>query len=189
MNLEALLVIGVFTILLGGELYFLGMFFARILQRDPAVKKLNKNIAAKDLISTFVIVILGIYFLLPSRPKEPISSARPATAQPPLPIENAQPKEVTRESSHVYKDGEPIDIVRRSPCKQGGTIDEYFTKKNAIPAVTDLGWTMRDTNDGFLVEKEIHILGFRSSTVYRWHVSVFGNIKPVNGHALGVSPP
>lgn len=90
---------------------------------------------------------------------------------------------------HIYNEGEPIDIVRRSFCQQGGTIDECLIKKTTIPAVTDLGCTMREIDDGFIVEKEIKIKGLQSSTVYRWHVSRLGNITPANGHAIGISRP
>jgi hypothetical protein len=80
-----------------------------------------------------------------------------------------------------------ITRVKNSLCKQGGTVHECFSNKTSIPAVTDLGWTVAEDNDGLVVQKEIKLQGLRSSTIYRWHVSPSGNIEASNGHAITIS--
>jgi len=98
----------------------------------------------------------------------------------------ASVRQATTTNTSLYRDGEPIEIVKRQLCQQSGTIDECLNRKIA-PAVIDLGWSMRENDDGFIVEREIQIGGLRSSTIYRWHVSRFGDAVPVNGYAISIT--
>lgn len=78
------------------------------------------------------------------------------------------------------------EIVKSLPCSEGGTIDQYLTKKAAIPAIEDLGWHVYPRENGFEVERLL-LLSQRLSMQYRWHVGRPGNAKPVNGKAIGIS--
>jgi hypothetical protein len=82
---------------------------------------------------------------------------------------------------------QPIEIVKDSPCKQGGTIQTCLNQKLNVPAVRDLGWSVKEASGKYIVEKKIHINGLRSPTIYRWSVTSTGSVSPENGHALSLS--
>jgi hypothetical protein len=78
------------------------------------------------------------------------------------------------------------EIVRKLPCSEGGTIDQYLTKKADIPAMEDLGWHVYPRKDGFEVERML-LLDQRMSLLYKWHVDKSGKAKPLNGKAIGIT--
>ena len=78
------------------------------------------------------------------------------------------------------------EIVKNLPCSEGGTVDQYLTKKAAIPAVEDLGWRVYPRKDGFEVERVL-LVNQRLSAIYRWHVDKTGKATPVNGKAIGIT--
>ena len=82
---------------------------------------------------------------------------------------------------------QPIEIVKDFPCKQGGTIQSCLNQKLNVPAVRDLGWSVKKASGRYIVEKKVHIKGLRSPTIYRWSVTSDGSVSPENGHALSLS--
>lgn len=87
----------------------------------------------------------------------------------------------------AWADSKPVDAVKNLPCAQGGTVEDCLIKKTAIPAVKDLGWSTKEVENGYLVERTIQIGGLKSPTIYRWQVSSNGTATPVNGHAIGIA--
>ena len=81
---------------------------------------------------------------------------------------------------------EAEETVKNLPCSEGGTVDQYLTRKAAIPAVEDLGWTTSSWKDGFYVERLL-LLDQTMPMRYRWHVDLKGKVKPVNGKAMGIA--
>lgn len=77
-------------------------------------------------------------------------------------------------------------MVKRLPCKKGGTVDEYSTKKAMVKAVEDLDWHTYPREDGFEVERFL-LLNNRMKLLYKWHVSFDGHVKPINGKAIGIT--
>jgi hypothetical protein len=53
----------------------------------------------------------------------------------------------------AWADSRPVDTVKLLPCTQGGTVEDCFIKKTAIPAVKDLGWSTKEVENGYLVVK------------------------------------
>ena len=90
-------------------------------------------------------------------------------------------------SGHSNRSLDPIQAVKESPYVKGGTIEERLKQKTSAPAVSDLGWSKKTAQDGFVVEKTIHVRGLRSPTIYRWSVSLTGAVRPINGHAISLS--
>ena len=78
------------------------------------------------------------------------------------------------------------EMVKQLPCKKGGTIDEYLTKKAGVPAVEDLDWHTYPRDDGFEVERFL-LLNNRTQLLYKWHVSFDGNVRAINGKAMGIT--
>ena len=77
-------------------------------------------------------------------------------------------------------------MVKRLPCKKGGTVDEFLTKKAMAPVVEDLDWHTYPRGDGFEVERFL-LLNNRMKLQYKWHVSFDGHVKPINGKAIGIT--
>ena len=50
-----------------------------------------------------------------------------------------------------------VDAVKNLPCTQGGTVEDCFIKKTAIPAVKDLGWSISEVENWYLVERTIQL--------------------------------
>lgn len=82
---------------------------------------------------------------------------------------------------------QPIEIVKGFPCKQGGTIQSCLNQKLNVPAVRDLGWSLKKASGRYIVEKKVHIKGLGSPTIYRWSVTSDGSVLPKNGHAISLS--
>ncbi len=78
------------------------------------------------------------------------------------------------------------EIVKNLQCSRWGTVDEYLTKKAAIPSVEDLGWKVYPKDDGFEVERTL-LIRQKTESKYRWHVYETGKAKPVNGRAFGIT--
>lgn len=78
------------------------------------------------------------------------------------------------------------EMVKKLPCKKGGTVDEYLTKKAGVPAVEDLDWHTYPRDDGFEVERLL-LLDNRLKLQYKWHVSFDGHIRAINGKAMGIT--
>ena len=87
----------------------------------------------------------------------------------------------------AWADSRPVDTVKHLPCTQGGTVEDCFIKKTAIPAVKDLGWSTKQVENGYLIERTIQINGLKSPTIYRWQVDSNGTATPANGHAIGIT--
>src|SRR3990167_2434012 len=58
---------------------------------------------------------------------------------------------------------------------EGGTIDQYLTKKADIPAMEDMDWHVYPRKDGFEVERML-LLDQRMSLLYKWK-STKANLK------------
>ena len=78
------------------------------------------------------------------------------------------------------------EIVKNLPCSRWGTIDEYLTKKAAIPSVEDLGWKVYPKEGGFEVERTL-LIRQKIESKYRWHVYETGKATPLNGRAIGIT--
>lgn len=65
------------------------------------------------------------------------------------------------------------------------SVGELLDKKARIPAVEDLGWVTSPVQGGYEVER-IMLLGGRK-LVYRWSVTSKGEVKAVNGKAIGIT--
>ncbi|MBW2342482.1 MAG: DUF4124 domain-containing protein [Deltaproteobacteria bacterium] len=106
----------------------------------------------------------------------------------------SKPRKTTKNVETIPTPPEPIAskldakrIVRSFPCSKGGTIGDHIRNKTKLPAVKDLGWSVRQSGNQFIVEKTIHIGGLSSYTVYRWAVDSKGSVKAINGHAIGIT--
>lgn len=78
------------------------------------------------------------------------------------------------------------EIVKNLECSRWGTVDEYLTKKAAIPSVVDLGWKVYSKEDGFEVERTL-LIHQKMESKYIWHVYETGKAKPLNGRAVGIT--
>ena len=78
------------------------------------------------------------------------------------------------------------EIVKNLQCSRWGTIDQYLTKKAAIPSVEDLGWKVYPKEDGFEVERTL-LIRQKIESKYRWHVYETGKATPLNGRAIGIT--
>jgi hypothetical protein len=78
-------------------------------------------------------------------------------------------------------------FIKKSKCKQGGTIESCLNKKTNIPAIDIEGWNSypHEKMDYLIVEYSFFI-GTRQ-TVFRWEVSGIGVVKAINGHALSIT--
>lgn len=80
-----------------------------------------------------------------------------------------------------------LTTIKNLPCVHGGTIDQCFANKTSAPAVQDMGWSTKVSQNGYVVEKTIHVDGLSSPTIYRWEVTDAGEVAAVNGHAIGIT--
>ncbi|MFZ0610736.1 MAG: hypothetical protein WAM73_00715 [Desulfobacterales bacterium] len=76
--------------------------------------------------------------------------------------------------------------VKRLPCSQGGTVNEYLDQQGSNPSVEDHGWSTTPVDEGFEVERLMILLGTKELT-YRWRVTPDGKIRAVNGKALSIT--
>ena len=73
--------------------------------------------------------------------------------------------------------------VKRLPCSQGGTVQEYLDRKVSNPSVEDHGWSTTSFEEGFEVERRVLLLGTKELK-YRWRVTSDGKILAVNSKAV-----
>lgn len=84
---------------------------------------------------------------------------------------------------------EAKQIVKQLPCSKGGTIDDFLNKKALIPAIDDLGWKAYPRKDGFEIERLMLLTANNIMQLkYQWHVSFAGEVRPINGKAMGLTP-
>jgi len=76
--------------------------------------------------------------------------------------------------------------VKKLPCSQGGTVQEYLDKQVSNPSVEDRGWSTTPFEGGFEVERRMLLLGTKELK-YRWRVTSEGEIKAVNGKAVSIT--
>jgi hypothetical protein len=76
--------------------------------------------------------------------------------------------------------------VKKLPCRQGGTIQEYLDKQVSNPSVEDHGWSTTPFEGGFEVERLMLLFGTKELK-YRWRVTSDGEILPVNGKAVSLT--
>ncbi len=91
----------------------------------------------------------------------------------------AKPAELSEEEQAVA-------FVKKLPCSRGGTVEQYLTRKVEIPSVEDLGWQVYSKEDGFEVERSL-LIRQKIESKYIWHVYKSGNVKPLNGKAVGIT--
>ncbi len=82
--------------------------------------------------------------------------------------------------------GQAEELVKNLPCSRWGTVDQYLTKKAAIPSVEDLGWKVYPKEDGFEVVRTL-LIRQKIESKYRWHVYDTGKVKPLNSKATGIT--
>ncbi|WP_295389045.1 hypothetical protein [uncultured Thiodictyon sp.] len=87
MNIEALLAIGAFALLLGIGLYFFWRLLVKISRRDRALRKLDRKITRKDVAGAFVVLAIVVYLLLPTNKAD--RKAKTLTANQKSPCEQA----------------------------------------------------------------------------------------------------
>ena len=76
--------------------------------------------------------------------------------------------------------------VKKLPCGQGGTVQEYLDKQVSNPSVEDHGWSTTPLEGGFEVERLMLLLGTKELK-YRWRVTSEGEIIAVNGKAVSIT--
>jgi len=75
--------------------------------------------------------------------------------------------------------------VKNLPSSKGGTVDQYLSKKAAVPAVDDGGWSTTPYKGNFIIERTLFMGTMRM--VYEWTVYADGRIEATNGKALGIT--
>ena len=76
--------------------------------------------------------------------------------------------------------------VKKLPCSQGGTVQEYLDKQVSNPSVEDHGWSTTPFDGGFEVERLMLLLG-KNELKYRWRVTSDGEILAVNAKAVSLT--
>ncbi len=80
-----------------------------------------------------------------------------------------------------------IEIVKKLPSSEGGTVDQLLSNKAKLPVIEDLGWKAYPREDGFEIER-LMLLNKTTPLSYKWHVDkATGKAKPVNGKAIGIT--
>lgn len=92
----------------------------------------------------------------------------------------------TWESVELSEEERAVEIVKRLLCSRGGTVEQYLIRKIEISSVEDLGWKVYPMKDGFEVERSL-LRKQKILSRYKWYVNVFGNVKPLNGKAIGIT--
>ena len=92
----------------------------------------------------------------------------------------------TWESAELNEEERAVELVKRRLCSRGGTVEQYLIRKIEISSVEDLGWKVYPKKDGFEVERSL-LRKQKILSKYKWYVSEFGNVKPLNGKAIGIT--
>ncbi len=92
----------------------------------------------------------------------------------------------TWESVELSEEERAVEIVKRLLCSRGGTVEQYLIRKIEISSVEDLGWKVYPMKDGFEVERSL-LRKQKMLSKYKWYVNGFGNVKPLNGKAIGIT--
>ncbi len=92
----------------------------------------------------------------------------------------------TWESAELSEEERAVEIVKRLLCSRGGTVEQYLIRKIEISSVEDLGWKVYPMKDGFEVERSL-LRKQKMLSKYKWYVNGFGNVKPLNGKAIGIT--
>ena len=94
-----------------------------------------------------------------------------------------------------YKDAyEAEKIVKNLPCSEGGTLDQYFSKKPK-PLLEDEGWNEFPGENGVYVVRTFYdvrnLLLNPSEPLetleYKWHVDSTGKVKAINDKAIAIT--
>jgi hypothetical protein len=92
----------------------------------------------------------------------------------------------TWESVELSEEERAVEIVKRLQCSRGGTVEQYLIRKIETSSVEDLGWKVYPKKDGFEVERSL-LRKQKILSRYKWYVNEFGNVKPLNGKAIGIT--
>ncbi len=92
----------------------------------------------------------------------------------------------TWESVELSEEERAVEFVKNHPCSRGGTVEQYLIRKIEISSVEDLGWKVYPMKDGFEVERSL-LRKQKMLSKYKWYVNGFGNVKPLNGKAIGIT--
>ena len=79
-----------------------------------------------------------------------------------------------------------LDRVKNQASTEGGSLDAYFEKQKS-QAKLDLGWKIYPRHNGSYEVERLMLLNEKSPTSFKWVVDRDGNIKPINGKAMGVT--
>nr|WP_319492617.1 hypothetical protein [uncultured Desulfobacter sp.] len=117
------------------------------------------------------------------------SDVAPPTNQQSITVkQNKDSEEFRSNAKKIYTKGTQAKrIMKNLPCKMGGTIDKCLTKKASIPAVEDLGWVTSPLSDGSFEVERLLLLNKKMPLKYKWHVDKYGNVKAINGKAIGIT--
>ncbi len=92
----------------------------------------------------------------------------------------------TWESAELNEEEQAVELVKQHQCSRGGTVEQYLIRKIEISSVEDLGWKVYPKKDGFEVERSL-LRKKKILSKYKWYVNEFGNVKPLNGKAVGIT--
>ena len=92
----------------------------------------------------------------------------------------------TWETAELNEEERAVELVKQHQCSRGGTVEQYLIRKIEISSVEDLGWKVYPKKDGFEVERSL-LRKQKILSKYKWYVSEFGNVKPLNGKAIGIT--
>lgn len=76
--------------------------------------------------------------------------------------------------------------IKKLPCSQGGTVQEYLDKQVSNPSVEDHGWSTKPFEGGFEVERLMILLG-KKELKYLWRVTADGKLLAANGKAASIT--
>jgi len=83
-------------------------------------------------------------------------------------------------------DKQALERVKNQPSKEGVSLDAYFEEQKS-QAKMDLGWKIYPRHNGSYEVERLMLLNEKSPTSFKWVVDRDGNIKPINGKAMGVT--